>query len=143
MPHPVLQREFPSSTLKQWLGPTGHAMIHLGEPVRIPDREIEQILRLIAEGESLNLRDLEAFYRWVDDSYNALGFHPLQQQRFDEYCRSSSDTTPTRIYAGVWMLRLALGEAPSGNRSCQNSLASNKTVSHLSRKGSSRSRRRT
>ena len=31
--------------------------------MRISDREIEQILRLIAEGENLNLWDLEAFYR--------------------------------------------------------------------------------
>lgn len=81
--------------------------------MRIPDRKAEQILRLIAEGRGLNPTDQEAFCRWVHDSYEALGFDPFRQRRFDEYCRSSSDSNSARIYVGVWMLRLALEEALS------------------------------
>jgi hypothetical protein len=81
--------------------------------VTISDPEKEQILRLIAEGENLDLQDLEALYRWIDDAHEALGFHSVHKQRFDEYCRSSSDSNSARIYLGVWMLRLALEEASS------------------------------
>jgi hypothetical protein len=78
--------------------------------VRISDANKAQIVNLIAEGESLNLGDLEAFYRWVDNAYEALRFDPLQANRFDEYCRSSSDFN-SRLFVGVWMLRLALEDA--------------------------------
>jgi hypothetical protein len=79
--------------------------------VRISDQKKEQILRLIAEGEHLDVQDLEAFYRWIDNSYEGLEFHPLYKQRFEEYCRSSRDSPCARIYVGVWMLRLALRDA--------------------------------
>jgi hypothetical protein len=68
-------------------------------------------MNLIAEGETLNVLDLEAFYRWVSDAYAALGFDPLQKERFDENCRSSSDSHYARVFAGVWLLRLALEDA--------------------------------
>ncbi len=85
-------------------------------PVDVPSETIceqvrEQLLGLIAHGENLNVKDLDAFYRWMEDSYEALGFHPVQQQRFDEYCRSSCDSNFMRIFIGVWMLRLALDQA--------------------------------
>jgi hypothetical protein len=76
--------------------------------VRIPDQKTKPILRLIVEGQNLDPTDLEAFYRWAHDSYEALRFDPLQQQRFDEYCRSSCDSASVRVYVGVWMLKLAL-----------------------------------
>lgn len=79
------------------------------ECVTISAKQRAQILELIARGENLNVRDLEAFYHWIDDSYKALKFHALQQQRFEEYCRSSSDSDFMRIFIGVWILRLALG----------------------------------
>jgi hypothetical protein len=79
--------------------------------VGISDAHRAQITNLIAEGENLNVLDLEAFYRWVDDAYEALGFDPLQKERFDEYCRSSSDLFSARVLVGVWMLRLALEDA--------------------------------
>ena len=79
--------------------------------MRISDAKKRQIMNLIAEGENLNVLDLEAFYRWVDDAYEALGFDPLQKERFDEYCRSSSDSHCARVFVGVWMLRLALEDA--------------------------------
>jgi hypothetical protein len=81
--------------------------------VRISEEKKEQLLRLVAEGEKLDPGDLEALYRWINDAYVALGFHPFHKQRFDEYCRTSSDSNSTRIYVGVWMLRLALQEASS------------------------------
>jgi hypothetical protein len=65
-------------------------------------------MNLIAEGENLNLLDLEAFYRWVGDASEALEFHPLQKERFDEYCRSSCDSHCARVFVGVWMLRLVV-----------------------------------
>jgi hypothetical protein len=81
--------------------------------VRLSDEEKDHILRLIDEGETLDVHDLEALYRWIDASYEALGFYPLHKQRFDQYCRSSADTYAARIYVGLWMLRLALDEASS------------------------------
>ena len=75
----------------------------------ISEQTREQLLDLIARGENLNVKDLTAFYRWIEDSYEALKFHPVQRQRFEEYCRSSCDSDFMRIFVGVWMLRLALG----------------------------------
>ena len=108
----------------------------------ISEQAISQLIRLIDEGEALNPFDLVAFYGWLEASYEALEFHPVQQRRFDEYCRSSHDSPSMRRFLGVWMLKLALDEVSPGSRGCQNPLASNKTVSHLSRKGSSGSRRK-
>jgi hypothetical protein len=81
--------------------------------VEISDANKAQIMNLIAEGENLNFLDLEAFYRWVENAYKVLEFDPLQAKRFDEYCRSSSDTHYARVFVGVWMLRLALEDASS------------------------------
>jgi hypothetical protein len=80
--------------------------------VRISDAKKGQIMNLIVEGENLNLDDLEAFYRWVDDAYEVLQFDPPLQQRFDQFCRSSSRSSFTRVCFGVWALSLAL-EDPS------------------------------
>jgi hypothetical protein len=79
--------------------------------VRISDTNKAQIMKLISEGEHLNLLDLEAFYRWLDDAYEALEFDPLQKERFAEFCRSSGDSRCARVFAGVWILRLALEDA--------------------------------
>jgi hypothetical protein len=76
--------------------------------MKISTASRKRIFILIAEGETLNPLDLEAFYGWVNDSYEALRFHPLQQQRFDECCRSSCDSNSMRVYVGVWLLRLAV-----------------------------------
>jgi hypothetical protein len=107
--------------------------------VRITDQKREQISRLIVEGETLSPLDLdlEAFYRWAHVSREALGFHPLQQQRFDQYCSSSCDSYSIRVYVGLWILRLALGEASSDSKDYQNHLTSSKSILNLPRKGSS------
>jgi len=81
--------------------------------MRIPDHKREQISRLVAQGENLDPLDMEVFYRWINSSYKALGFHPSRQRTFDEYCRSSSDSNPMRVYVGVWILKLSLGESSS------------------------------
>ena len=67
-----------------------------------------RLIGLIAEGESLNPYDLEAFYRWVQASYEALEFNPLRQEMFEEYCRSCWDSNSVRLYKGMWMLEQAL-----------------------------------
>ncbi len=67
-----------------------------------------EIIGLIAEGECLDPNDLEGFYRWVQDSYEALESDPLQRKRFDEYCRSSCDSTSVRLYKGGWILKQSL-----------------------------------
>lgn len=92
--------------------------------MRIFDQKKEQIAKLIAEGENLNLQDFEAIYRWIDESYEALEFHPLHKRRFDEYCRSSSDSRSARIYVGVWMLRMALEDSSLYSRDYQSHLPS-------------------
>jgi hypothetical protein len=79
--------------------------------VRISDQQKEEILRLIAEGEHLDLQDLVALYRWMDDSQEALEFYPLRKRQFEQYCRGSCDSNSTRVYVGMWILRLALQEA--------------------------------
>ena len=82
----------------------------------IPDGKTKRILKLITDGENLNPLNLEAVYRWINDSYEALGFDPLQQQRFDEYSRSSFDSFSIRIDLGVRILKLALGAILSDSR---------------------------
>ncbi len=73
-----------------------------------------QIIKLIAEGECLNIYDLEEFYSWMEASYEALKLNPRVRERFDEYCRSSRDSTPLRVCAGVLMLKDALnGDSPN------------------------------
>ncbi len=57
--------------------------------MRISAQAKTRILRLIDEGDSLDHCDVGAFYRWSQASYDALQFDRVQQQRFDEYCRSS------------------------------------------------------
>jgi hypothetical protein len=76
--------------------------------MKISEQAKTQIQRLIDAGEGLDPFDLEAFYRWMRDSYEALSFHPVQQQRFDMYCRGSSDSRSMRLYVGLWMLKQAL-----------------------------------
>ncbi len=66
------------------------------------------LVGLIYEGECLNAHNLEAFYNWMESSYEALEFDSVQQQRFDEFCRSSCDYASMRLYMGVWMLKQAL-----------------------------------
>lgn len=78
--------------------------------MKISDPERQQIFKLITEGENLNPVELDLFYQWVQTSYEALGFHPGQQRRFDECCRSSCDSVFMRIYLGVWILRLSLSD---------------------------------
>lgn len=86
----------------------------------ISHKKRQQLSRLVTEGENLDPVDLEAFYRWVHTSYEALGFRPSQQRRFDEYCRSSSDTYAMRIYVGVWILRLSLVDISTVSRDSEN-----------------------
>ena len=61
--------------------------------MRGPEQGRARIVQLIDEAESIDSLDLTAFEQWVQASYEALEFDPWQQQRFDEYCRSSSDST--------------------------------------------------
>lgn len=108
----------------------------------ISEQAKSQVIRLIDEGERLNPLDLEAFYNWLEASYEALEFHPVQQRRFDEYCRSSYDSPSMRRFVGVWMLKLALEEASPGSRGCQNLLESSKSVPHLPTRSGAGSRRK-
>ena len=87
------------------------------QSVKISRANRERIFKLIGEAETLDLLDLEAFYRWVNDSYEVLEFDPLHQQRFNEYCRSSCDSNLMRVFIGVWILKLALGEIVRQERS--------------------------
>jgi hypothetical protein len=107
------------------------------ESVGIPDGKTKRILKLITDGENLNPLNLEAVYRWINDSYEALGFDPLQQQRFDEYSRSSFDSFSIRIDLGVRILKLALGAILSDSRDHSNHFKSSESVL---RPGKSRSR---
>ena len=85
-------------------------------PMRISEQDKTQILRLIDEGDSLDLFDVGAFYRWSQASYDALQFDRVQQQRFDEYCRSSCGVTSAlRLNVGVWMLKQVLYKAAPKN----------------------------
>jgi len=66
------------------------------------------IARLIHEGENLDPLDSEDVDRWMQASYESLGFHRVQQERFEQYCRLSYDSTSMRLYVGVWMLKQSL-----------------------------------
>ena len=80
--------------------------------MRISEQDKTQILRLIDEGDSLDLFDVGAFYRWSQASYDALQFDRVQQQRFDEYCCSSCGfRCSTRLNLGVRMLKQVLCKA--------------------------------
>ena len=81
--------------------------------MRISEQAKMNVTRLIHEGESLNPLDWEEVDRWMQASYESLGFHRVQQERFDEYCRSSDDSTSMRLYVGVWMLKLSIIGADS------------------------------
>ncbi len=79
----------------------------------ISEQAKTRLIELIYEGETLDAFDLVRFYSWVEASYEALVFDPLQQERFDEYCRSSYDYNSKRLFMGVWRLKQALyKEAP-------------------------------
>ncbi len=73
----------------------------------ISEQAYTEIIKLIQEGETLDASDLEAFYSWVEASYEALMFDPVQQERFAEYCGSSCDSTSMRP-CGVWLLKQSL-----------------------------------
>ncbi len=75
--------------------------------MRISDQAV-QVIKLIDEATTLDPRNLETFYRWVQASYEALEFDPVQQRRFEEYCLSSDDSLEMRLFIGTWMLRQAL-----------------------------------
>lgn len=64
-----------------------------------------EIIQLIQDGESVDPLDLVALYGWMESSYQALEFDPVQQGRFDEYCRSSCGYASMRLYTGLWMLK--------------------------------------
>ena len=72
-----------------------------------------RLMSLIYEGETLDAFDLVRFYSWVEASYEALVFDPLQQERFEKYCRSSCDYISTRLFGGVGVLKQALYKEPS------------------------------
>ncbi len=74
----------------------------------VSEQAYTEIIKLILEGESLDALDLEAFYGWIESSYEALEFDPVQQERFDDYCRSSGGYASVRLYIGVWLLKQAL-----------------------------------
>ncbi len=77
---------------------------------------VTRIADLIEVAAILNPFDLESFYHWIQDAYDALAHDPVQQQRFDECCRSSYDSTTMRLYLGVWLLKLSLKELELVNR---------------------------
>jgi hypothetical protein len=81
--------------------------------MRISEQAETQILRLIDEGDSLAAHfHVGAFYRWSQDSYEALQFDRVQQQRFDQYCCSSCGVMSlTRLNLGVRMLKQLLCKA--------------------------------
>jgi hypothetical protein len=85
-------------------------------PMRISVQTKTRILRLIDEGDCLDHCDVGAFYRWSQASYDALQFDRVQQQRFDEYCRSSCGVTSAlRLNVGVWMLKQVIHKAAPEN----------------------------
>jgi hypothetical protein len=110
--------------------------------MQIPDGKTKQILKLITDGENLNPTNLEVFYRWMRDSYEALGFDPLQQLRFDEYCRSSIDSVPIRVDLGVRILKLALWKILSDSRDHRNYFKSRENAPLRLTKSGSRSPRK-
>ena len=87
-----------------------------GVRVRISEQDRAEIHRLIKEAETLAASDSEAFFRWLQASQEALSFDPLQEQRFEEYCRTSWGTRrETRVRTAVRMLKQALsrGDKPA------------------------------
>ena len=74
-----------------------------------------QVIRLIDEAEGLDLVDSDSFDDWMQASYKALEFDPLQQQRFDQYCRSSCESVYIRLFIGVWMLLQSLNKHDGRN----------------------------
>ncbi len=76
--------------------------------MRISEQARLQLVRLIDETRGLDPLDPENFNTWVQASYEALEFDAGQQQRFDEYCRSSDDSPDMRLLVGTWMLRRSL-----------------------------------
>ncbi len=82
----------------------------MGVIMRIPAKNKLQMLQLIEEGSSLHPSDLESLHRWAQTAYETLQFSNVQQQRFDEYCRSSwvFTSSSTRLSCGVSMLKQAL-----------------------------------
>jgi len=78
--------------------------------MKIPAQTMMQILQLIDEGSGVHPSDLESLHRWVQATYETLQFNSVQQQRFDDYCRSSCTFTSssTRLRCGVSMLKQAL-----------------------------------
>ena len=84
--------------------------------MRLSEQAETQILRLIDEGYSLAHFNVGAFYRWSQDSFEALQCDRVQQQRFDEYCRSSCGVTSAlRLNVGVWMLKQVLHKTDQDN----------------------------
>ncbi len=80
--------------------------------MRISEQTKMQILQLIDEGDSLAHFNVGAFYRWSQASYEALQFDRVQQQRFDEYCRSSCGfTSSLRLNFGVRILKQVIHKA--------------------------------
>ncbi|MGO9118416.1 MAG: hypothetical protein ACLQPD_12525 [Desulfomonilaceae bacterium] len=80
--------------------------------MRIPAQTKIQILRLIEDGSSVHPSDSEALHRWAQATYETLQFNSVQQQRFDEYCRSRwvFRSSMTRLHCGVSMLKQALNK---------------------------------
>ncbi len=82
------------------------------QQVAITSQKREQILGLIAEGEELiQAANLSTFYKWIQESYETLEFHPTQQRQFDECCRSFNEYDfIVRALRGLWTLRAVLKE---------------------------------
>jgi hypothetical protein len=84
--------------------------------MKISEHEKRRILRLIDEGDSVAHFNVGAFYRWSQASYEALQFDRVQQQRFDDYCRSSCGfTSLLRLNFGVRILKQVLCKGEAGN----------------------------
>ena len=91
------------------MAPLSRSVISTGVSLKIAEQVVRrQMIELIDKASGLDRVDLESFNRWAQASYEALEFDPLQQQRFDEHCRSSGDTTSMRLFLGVWILRQSL-----------------------------------
>jgi hypothetical protein len=74
----------------------------------ISEQAKTQIIRLVDEGQRLDPLHLDEVDRWAQASYEALGFDPLHQAKFDEYCCSPWGPTCMRVQLGVWMLKQPL-----------------------------------
>ncbi|MDQ7785453.1 MAG: hypothetical protein RDU20_21395 [Desulfomonilaceae bacterium] len=84
---------------------------HDAQHAVISSEKREQIVKLIAQGENLDLRESEPFTEWMEDAYEALRFLPFLQQRFHECCRSSRRSNFAKVCLGVLVLRLVIGES--------------------------------